>query len=264
MQKLPAKNGWLWIKQGFSLFRKKPAELSTLFLAYMFLMLALGIVPIIGQLLPLILVPVFAIAFMQACIYVEKDQRVYPSLLLAGFRTPQFKSLLVLGVLYLLAALVAIGASSLVDGGVLWQTMVSHGDLEVSDVQQSNMTLAMLFAGLVYIPAAMAFWFAAPLMVWQEMPLSKALFYSFFAVVGAGRAFILYGLGWLALGVMLPALVSTIVALVIGSIGITVFILLPLSILLTVIMYCSFYPTYVEIFGQPRDLSKTAETTTIS
>lgn len=261
MHKLPAKSGWLWIKQGFSLFRKKPAEISTLFLTYMFLMLALGIVPIVGQLLPLILVPVFTIAFMQACVYIEKDQRVYPSLLLAGFRAPQFKSLLVLGLLYLLAALVAIGASALIDDGVLWQTMVSHGDVDPTDLQQSSMTLAMLFAAVVYIPAAMAFWFAAPLMVWQNMPLTKALFYSFFAVVGAGRAFILYAIGWLALGVIVPALISTIVALVIGSISITVFILLPLSVLLTVIMYCSFYPTYVEIFGRPILVDKAAAQT---
>ena len=258
MQKLPATSGWLWIKQGFAIFRKKPAELSTLFLTYMFLMLALGIIPVIGQLLPLILVPVFAIAFMQACINVDNDQRVFPSLLLVGFRSPAVKSLLLLGVLYLLAALVAIAASSIIDGGVLWQAMVSRGDLDAAEMQQSNMSLAMIFAALVYLPAAMAFWFAAPLMVWQKMPLAKALFYSFFAVVGAGRAFVLYALGWLALGVVLPALVSTLVALLIGSVSVTVFVLLPLSIILTVVMYCSFYPTYTQIFGKPALLDEQA------
>jgi hypothetical protein len=251
MQKLPAASGWLWIKQGFAIFRKKPAELSTLFLTYMFLMLALGILPVVGQVLPLILVPVFAISFMQACINIENDQRVFPSLLLIGFRSPAIKSLLLLGVLYVVAALVAIAASSLVDGGTLWQAMVSRNDLDPAAMQRSNMSLAMIFAALVYLPAAMAFWFAAPLMVWQKMPLLKALFYSFFAVVGAGRAFTLYALGWLALGVVVPALVSTLVALLIGSVSVTIFILLPLSIILTVVMYCSFYPTYTQIFGKP-------------
>jgi hypothetical protein len=251
MQKLPATNGWHWIKEGFAIFRKKPAELSTLFLSYMFLMLALGIIPVIGQLLPLILVPVFAIAFMQACVNVENDHRVYPSLLLVGFRTPQIKSLLLLGVLYLVAALIAIGASALVDGGVLWQALVAHGDLAPAEMQQSNLSLAMVFAALVYVPAAMAFWFAAPLIVWQKMPVPKALFYSFFAVVGAGRAFMLYALGWLMLGVILPTMVSLLVALLVGSISVTIFILLPMSIILTVVMYCSFYPTYSEIFGKP-------------
>jgi hypothetical protein len=251
MQKLPATNGWQWIKQGFAIFRKKPAELSTLFLSYMFLMLAVGIIPVAGQLAQLILIPVFAIAFMQACVNVENEQRVFPTLLLTGFRSPQLKTLLALGVLYLLAALAAIGASAIVDGGMLWQMLISRGDLDPVKMQQSNMSMAMILAALLYVPAAMAFWFAAPLIVWQQMPLPKALFYSFFAVVGAGRAFMLYALGWLMLGVILPALISTIVALLVGSVSVTVFVLLPLSIMLTVVMYCSFYATYVQIFGQP-------------
>ena len=55
MEKIPAHTGWSWVKQGFALFRKQPAEMSTLFLAYMFLMLILGIIPVLGQMLPLIL-----------------------------------------------------------------------------------------------------------------------------------------------------------------------------------------------------------------
>ena len=66
MEKLPANAGWLWVKQGFALFRKQPAEMATLFLAYMFLMLIIGIVPLFGQILPMVLVPVFSMAFMQA------------------------------------------------------------------------------------------------------------------------------------------------------------------------------------------------------
>ncbi|MGS0688962.1 BPSS1780 family membrane protein, partial [Nakamurella sp. GG22] len=49
MEKLPAKTGWIWVKSGFALFRRQPAEISTLFLAYMFIMLAVGIIPVLGQ-----------------------------------------------------------------------------------------------------------------------------------------------------------------------------------------------------------------------
>src|SRR5712692_7922698 len=105
MEKLPAQTGWLWVKEGLTLFRKQPAELSTLFMGYMFMMFGIGIIPVLGQLLPLILVPVFSMAFMQACVQIEQGQRVYPTLLLTGFRSPAFPSLLKLGVLYLLAAI---------------------------------------------------------------------------------------------------------------------------------------------------------------
>ena len=92
MDKLPAITGWLWVKEGFAIFRKQPAELSTLFFAYMFLMLGVGIIPVIGQLLPLILVPLFSMTFMHACAYVKTGKRVYPNLLLVGFRSPAVRT----------------------------------------------------------------------------------------------------------------------------------------------------------------------------
>lgn len=251
MEKLPAATGWQWIKQGFSLFRKQPAELSTLFLSYMFLMMVITIIPLLGQVLPLILIPVFSMAFMQACVQVEKGQRVYPNLLLTGFRSPAFRNLVVLGLLYVLAATLAIGASSLIDGGLFWDVMVGSARVDEKTVQDSGITLAMLMAGLLYLPAAMAFWFAAPLVAWQGMGLGKALFYSFHAVKRAGRAFTVYGLGWALIGVILPLLISTFLGQLTGSPALMMMVLLPLSIVLTVVMYCSFYPTYITLFGQP-------------
>ena len=188
MEKLPAATGWQWIKDGFTLFRKQPAELSTLFLSYMFLMMIVTIIPLLGQLLPLVLVPVFSMAFMQACVQVEKGQRVYPNLLLTGFRSPAFKTLLLLGVLYVLAATAAIGASALIDGGVFWNVMTGTERVDAKTVQGSGITLAMLLAAALYTPAAMAFWFAAPLVAWQGMGLGKALFFSFYAGKRGPRA----------------------------------------------------------------------------
>jgi hypothetical protein len=250
MNKLPASAGWRWVKQGFALFRKQPAELSTLFISYMFVMLAFGLIPVIGQVLPLILVPLFSLAFLQACVQVEQGQRVYPSALLTGFRSPALRALVILGVLYLLAAALAIGASSLIDGGVFWRVMSGQLALDSAEVRESNMALAMLFAAAVYAPAAMAFWYAAPLIAWHNMWIGKALFYSFFTVRKALKAFLIYGLAWIALGVFVPTIVSSIFALLLGK-TLAVFILMPLSIILTVVMYCSFYPTYTEFFDKP-------------
>ncbi len=254
----PASAGWLWVKQGFALFRQQPAELSTLFISYMFLMLALNLIPLVGAVLPLILVPVFAMAFMQACVHVEQGQRVYPNLLLTGFRSPAFRSLVLLGVLYVLAAVLAVAASSLVDGGVFWKVMNGKLMLDAPEVQKSAMPLGMLFSALVYIPAAMAFWYAAPLIAWKGMPLAKAVFYSFFTVKNAGKAFLLYGLAWFGLGILLPTIASTILAVVAGK-TLALFVLMPLSIVLTVVMYCSFYPTYTEFFGRPHSTPERAQ-----
>jgi hypothetical protein len=249
--KLPARAGWQWIKEGFALFRKQPAEMSTLFLSYMFLMLAVGVVPLLGQVLPILLVPLFSIAFMQACAQIERGKKVYPNLLLTGFRSPAVARLLQLGVLYLLAATIAIGASALVDGGVFWKVMTGQASMDAKTIRETDMSAAMMFAGLMYTPAAMAFWHAAPLIAWQDMGVGKAIFYSFFAVKRAGKAFLVYGLAWLVIGVLLPAIASSIIGMLFGRPALMMLVLLPLSLIMTVVMYCSFYATYIYVFGRP-------------
>lgn len=258
MEKLPAYAGWIWVKQGFALFRKQPAEMSTLFLSYMFLMLMVGIIPLIGQILPLLLVPVFSMAFMQACVNIEQGKRVYPNLLLTGFRSPAFSRLLQLGVLYLASAALVIGISSLIDGGVFWKVMTGSTPVDAQTIQQSHMSLAMMFAALAYTPAAMALWYAAPLVFWQQMGVGKAVFYSFFAVRRAGKAFLVYGATWLLIGVFLPAVISSILALLTGKTVVVMLVLMPASIIMTVVMYCSFYPNYTQVFGRPQPVPPSA------
>lgn len=251
MDTLPAKTGWLWVREGFEIFSKRPAELSTLFFGYLFLMLALGIVPVIGQLLPLLLVPLFSMTFMHACVHVKQGKRVYPNLLLTGFRSPAVRTLLKLGGLYLLAAIGSIGLSSLIDGGLFWQAITGQIAVDAEVVRNSNMTMAMLFSAIIYVPAAMAFWFAAPLIGWQGMGVGKAIFYSFFAVKRAGKAFLVYGLLWVGIGMILPVLVSSLVGALLNSPSASIFVMLPMSLVLTIVMYCSFYPTYTQMFGEP-------------
>ncbi|WP_394778621.1 BPSS1780 family membrane protein [Undibacterium sp.] len=253
MNKPNAITGWLWVKQGFKLFLKQPAELLTLFFAYMFLSMAIGILPVIGQFLPLMLIPVFAMSFMQACRQVEQGKRVYPNLLLTGFRSAAFLKLLQLGLLYIVAAIAAIAISSLVDGGALWDFILGQKPMDEKAMRESSLFAGMLVAALAYLPAMMAFWYAAPLIAWNRMSVGKAVFYSFFAVRGAGRAFTVYGLAWAVLSVLLPTLLSVLVAVIVGQAIVVVLIVIPITLVLTVVMYLSFYPTYTAIFGTPDD-----------
>ena len=253
MEKIPANVGIKWIKQGFALFRKQPAELSMLFLVYMLLMISLSLIPLIGQLLPLLLVPVFSVAFMQACVHIEAGKKVFPSLLLTGFRSPALGTLLRLGGLYLIAAVLAVAASSLIDEGVFWQLMTGQIQPDQEKIPTTALPLAILFSALVYLPFAMGFWYAAPLAMWQRMGLFKAVFYSFFAVKQQGMAFLAYALGWIVIGIALPAIISVVLSLLLGKTLVTIMLLMPLSVILTIVMYCSFYPTYTQVFDRPSE-----------
>ena len=245
MDKLPANTGWHWVKQGFALFRQQPGGLSTLFLGYMFVMLLIGSVPLLGQLLPVILVPVFSIAFMQACNDIEQGKRISPKRLLIGFHKPVFAVLFSLGLLYLAVAALALGVSALADDGVFFKLLT--GQIEPAAAKNSNLAGAVLLAMLVYIPGAMAFCFAAPLIYWQKMSLGKAIFFSFFAVLRALKAFIVFIMGWFGISVLL----SQIVIIVFGRSEAAMMVMLPMSVLLTVMLHCSFYASYRQIFGAP-------------
>ncbi len=251
MPRLPASAGIDWIRQGVVLFRKQPAELSMLFLLYMLLMYTLVLIPLLGQLLPLLLMPVFTQAFMQACVDIEAGRKVRPGLLLTAFRSPALGTLLRLGALYMLAAIAAVAASALIDGGVFWKLLSGQIKPDAEGVAIDSLPLAMLFSALVYLPFAMGLWHAAPLVTWQRMGLFKAIFYSFFAVRRCGRAFLAYALGWIVVGIAVPAFLSAVLGFLLGKTLVTVMLLMPLSVLLTLIMYCSFYPTYTAVFDRP-------------
>ncbi len=223
---------------------------STLFLGYLFFMLLFGFIPFVGQIIAFMLLPLFTLGFMEACKQIDQGIVAHPNLLFYGFRSPQMGRLLQLGVLYLIAAITALGLSTLIDDGVFWQVISGQLELTAANVEHSNMSTAMLVSMLLYLPATMAFWFAGPLIAWQNMSLLKAIFYSFIATYRSARAFLIYGLAWFAIGGLLPTVFSVVVAAVTGNPSLIIFIMMPFSMLVTIIFYCSFYPTYKSLFGQ--------------
>ena len=108
-----------------------------------------------------------------------------------------------------------------------------------------------LFPALIYVPFAIVFWHAAPLATWQKMGLFKAIFYSFLAARHCGKAFLAYAHSWIVVGIALPAIISALLELILGKAVVAVMLLMPLSVILTIVMYCSLYSTYLEVFEQP-------------
>ena len=250
MSSLAAKNGWNWILDGWVLFRKRPFFLTNLFFAYLIGMILLSMIPFIGRILPVLMTPVFTFLFMQACFTTDNEEQTTFRELFAVLNRTIMLRLVMVGVCYLLFALFAAGLAFLVDGGSLF-TLVNQGaQEEYTSFQLGRMFLALGLVFVAYVPFAMAMWFAAPLIGWKNMSLGKALFYSFFSVVREYKPFLVYVVCWIALGFLLPSVVRGILGMVLGD-AIATFILFILSIMLSVWMYCSFYPTYRDIFGRP-------------
>ena len=84
------------------------------------------------------------------------------------------------------------------------------------------------------------------------MGVGKAIFFSFFAILRAKKAFLTYCLAWAAINIMLVMVISTVVVSLLGDRA-TILVLLPMSMLLTIVMCCSSYAIYRQLFGPAPD-----------
>lgn len=248
MNNTPASAGWGWVKQGFALFRKQPGGLSTLFLAYMIVTALLSLVPLLGQVVQGVLLPVFSIGFMRAAQHIQQDRPVVPALLATGFQKPLLGRLCVLGAVHVVAAVVAAGALLLIaNGEVLTQIAMGKAQPDPELLRDSGLFPGMLMALLVYVPAVTVLSFAVPLVYWSAMGPGKALFYAFFAAKRAFLAFVVFAFSLFT--IMMFG--SQLVLLVLGFNTFAVALLRVLFVLLFGVAHCALYAAYCEMFGTP-------------
>jgi hypothetical protein len=143
-------------------------------------------------------------------------------------------------------ALLAMLFASVVGGDTIRQ--LAEQQLKPDAAAANNFGWAMLIVFLLSLPASMAMLFAAPLILWQQMGVGKALFYSFFAVWGALRSFVLYFLGW----VVILMLATNLVLLLLGKTLLGQAVLQSLLMVLVMVVQCSVYAAYRTIFGEPQ------------
>jgi hypothetical protein len=247
MDKLPARTGWEWVKQGFALFRKQSLGLAVLFFSYMVFTFWIGLLPLVGKMLSFTLIPFFSVAFMQGCANADQGKRVHPALLLAGFRSPVKAALFRLGLIYLGVAVVAAALSTFIDDGVLVKVLMRQIEADSAEVKNSAIGAAILFTGLIQLVTFAMLAFSAPLVYWKQMGVGKAVFYSVFGIIGATKPFMLFALSWFGIS----TIVGQIVLLIVGQTEALGAVLVPVSLIYMIIVFCSFYAIYCQLFGAP-------------
>src|SRR4051794_8554678 len=66
LQLVPARRGILWVRQGFAVFLRQPMGFAGLFAIFLFAVFTLSLLPAIGPLLLLALLPLASLGFMVA------------------------------------------------------------------------------------------------------------------------------------------------------------------------------------------------------
>ncbi|PRY04781.1 MULTISPECIES: BPSS1780 family membrane protein [unclassified Paraburkholderia] len=248
---VPAKAGYVWFRQGIWLFRKNPLAFLTLFFTYLLVMTLVAQIPVVGGVLPLAFIPGVAVGFMAACRNTIAGKPVFPTILVDGFHSygpVVAKRLLVLGVLYVVAMALVLAASALADGGMLLKVMLGAATMDQDAIANSNIPLAVITAFVVYIPMAMIFWFSPILAAWHDVPPVKAMFFSLVSCWRNRGAFIVFGALWFAVAMTVSLGLSALMQ-ALGAGDFAFAILMPATMIVTTMLYCSFYATYRGCFG---------------
>jgi len=201
-RQVAAGQGWQWIVQGFELFKKSPVIWLALWIILFLIALGLHFIPILGPLALYILWPVFVGGLMIGCQAQRNGEELEIAHLFAGFRK-NVNSLIALGGLYLVGQIVILGVMFLLGGGAMFTIMRSgQPDIAALASALSGAMLALLVGLALYVPLAMALWFAPALAVFQNMQAVPALKSSFDACLKNIIPFLIYGIALTVLSII--------------------------------------------------------------
>src|SRR4030095_15955399 len=166
-----ARHGMAWLAQAYSLFSRKRLPWILLLLTYYVLLKLLLSLPFVGPYAITILKPVFAVGLLAAAWTQERGGTPALSQLFQGFRA-NLKSLLAIGVFFVVGVTAAIFASLLLDDGKLLDLLSRAGTMNDEEVATAladgSLQAGMLFSALLTIPVLIATWWAPALVVFQN------------------------------------------------------------------------------------------------
>jgi len=248
--KLSPSAGWQWIHAGWYLFRKQPMALFS-WAMFVTLLLIIGTIAApIGPILFIALMPSITYVTLSISRDVHAGRHLGPRQWLEPLRQPGlFKKLFLLGLLYVA---ICLGVGFLVFlpfAGELSTAMQTLADTqEVAPLIEAVRTPMILFAILYFILAAL-FWYSPVLIGWHSTSIVQSLFFSAIACWRNKLAFLVYGIAWAAIFYMVDFFMGALVSMGV-SIDLAATLQVPINIAIGSILYASFYPTYISVFGQ--------------
>lgn len=247
---VPASTGVTWARAGIRTFFRQPLAFTGLFFMFMAALSVVAIVPVVGGLLALVLVPAATVGFMAATEQAAAGRFPMPTILAVGFRRgPRAtRALLLLGALYAAAIALVVGISALIDGGRFAQLYAGGEGISREMVMDAEFRTAMWVATLLYLPVSLLFWHAPALVHWYAVPPVKSLFFSAVAVLKNSRAFLLYGATWMLVS-FAAGLLLLLLTLATGSPTIAQVGLVPAALVMAAMFFASIWFSFRDSFS---------------
>ena len=246
---VPARTGLAWFREGVRTFWRQPLALAGLFFMFIAIMSVASLIPYVGSVVALALLPAATLGLMAATREAAQGRFPMPSILISAFRAGQqrARAMLVLGALYAVSFLLVMGASALVDGGSFAKLYLVGGTLTPELVQTPAFQGAMWLAMALYLPLSMMFWHAPALVHWHDVSPVKSLFFSLVACTRNVGALTLYTLAWTGLFLGAAVLLMTI-SVVLGQPGLLGILMYPSAMLLAAMFFSSIWFTFRDSF----------------
>lgn len=195
-QQVPASSGVAWFTRGWERFRAAPGAWIGLSVTFLVITLVMGMIPLVNFLLNLIL-PVFIGGIMLGCKAQENGEELKVGHLFAAFSDHAGKLVLV-GLVYLVGIVVVGLTMALVGGGIGFGAMMMGS----GKVASAAILLPMLIALVLFVPLAMAVWYAPALVVFHDVAPVQAMKSSFFACLKNFVPFLVYSLLFVVLAIL--------------------------------------------------------------
>ena len=246
---VPARQGVVWVRQGIQAFFRQPLALIGLFFMFMAVMSVATLIPYIGAVLALALLPAATLGLMAAARETTLGKFPMPLILISAFRAgrQRMRAMMVLGLLYATGFLTVMGISALFDGGQFASLYLVGGSITDAMLSSGDFLTAMWVAMALYLPLSILFWHAPGLVHWHGVSPVKSLFFSAVACLRNIGAYTVYSLVWMGI-FLLGGLLVAVLAGLSGSATLVASVMLPLALLIVAMFFASIYFTFNDSF----------------
>lgn len=263
---VPPERGAAWVREAWRIFLRRPLGFTGLFLVFLFGAMLMAVVPVVGGLLQLMLLPLLSLGFMVATQSALRGGPVQPGQYVEPLTTDRSRRLALLQVCvaYGLGAAALLWGSDAVSDGRLTelQRLLASGQAtrEELDALMADRgvflgtVIGLLGATLWSVP----FWHAPALVHWGSQSAGQALFSSTLAVWRCKGAFVVYALTWSAMFAVF-GVVTALLAWALGVPALAALLAVPAGLAFSVVFYVSLLFSFDDSFGRTND-SKLAET----
>jgi uncharacterized membrane protein len=215
--RLPTRQGWEWIKQGFALFMKAPLLWIVLLFICLIAALAISSIPVVGQPLMSLLMPAVLVGLMAGCRALSQGEELELAHLFRGFKQ-HTSQLVTLGGISLVSQYLILGLMMAVGGTALVGVLMGNQpetDPGVIAQAFAGAGFAILLGVVLFSMLMMAMQFAPMLVFFRNVPPLQAMKLSLRAFLYNALPMLLYGITFLMLGILasLPMMLGWVVLL---------------------------------------------------